>query len=67
MTDAELLATIKEMARQCSHADQACQLVFFINNTVDAKHAYWRSWRCETHNYGGSGAISVCPMCPQEY
>jgi hypothetical protein len=41
MTDEQLLEEIKRRARECVHADQACRLVYFINNTVDAD-APWR-------------------------
>jgi len=61
MTDAELLAEIRRQAHGCKHADSACGLIYFINNHDGAGH--WRSWRCEKHNYSGSGAKFECPKC----
>lgn len=61
----EFLEEIKKRAKECSHADQACGLVYFINNTVKADTP-WRNWHCEKHNYGGHGVISECPGCDKE-
>ncbi len=62
VTDAELLAEIKERAAKIVHADEACQLVYFVNNTVGAD-APWRSWTCEKHHYSGHGPLNQCPKC----
>lgn len=64
MTDAELLEIIKHKAKECRHADDACQLVYFINNTVEATgDGVWRSWACNVHHWSGSGPIPKCPDC----
>ena len=65
MTDAELLEEIKKRARECLHADSACGLVYFINNTVGAD-AEWRDWTCEEHHYTGSGPVNLCPECKEK-
>jgi hypothetical protein len=65
MTDVELLAEIKRKAKDCIHADQACSLIYFINNFTNAD-APWRSWKCEQHHYTGHGAIPNCPKCKSE-
>lgn len=65
MTDAEFLAEIKKRAVECTHADSACDLVYFINNACNAD-APWRNWHCEKHNYSGSGAIPQCIKCKEE-
>jgi hypothetical protein len=65
MNDRELLAEIKKRAKECNHADDACDLVYFINNTVGA-NAPWRSWSCEKHHYGGHGPENQCPRCAEE-
>ncbi len=64
-TDAKFLAEIKKRAAACMHADQACDLVYFINNTVNAK-ACWRSWSCVEHGWGGHGAVPNCPVCRRQ-
>ena len=63
MTDKELLDEIKKKAKECSHADDACELIYFINNIVNPKGAYWRSWICEKHGFSGEGAVPTCPAC----
>ena len=63
LTDTELLDEIKKFAANCNHADQACALVYFINNSVNAS-APWRSWKCKLHNYSGQGSVPQCPKCP---
>jgi len=65
MEDAELLKTIKLWAKMCTHADVACRLVYYINNTTNAD-AEWRNWSCPKHHYGGSGAVPECPICERE-
>lgn len=57
------LQDIIKKAAEVRHADQACNLVYFINNYVNALEPAWRDWRCEIHNWTGSGAIKKCPEC----
>jgi hypothetical protein len=66
MTDDELLEEIKRRAKKCKHADDACKLVYFINNTVNSD-AYWRDWHCEKRHYTGTGSIPDCPRCKQDW
>lgn len=65
MTDAELLKKIKLKAKNCLHADDACDLVYFINNATNAK-AFWRNWECKKHHYAGNGPVSHCPECERK-
>lgn len=58
-----LLDEIIRRAAAVLHSDGAADLVYFINNTVGAKKPAWRSWRCDKHNYAGSGATPECPIC----
>lgn len=57
------LQDIIKQAAEVRHADQACNLVYFINNYVNALEPAWRDWHCEKHGWGGDGAVKKCPRC----
>lgn len=57
------LQEIVKKAAECKHADDACSLVYYINNRVGAPEPAWRNWHCDKHNCGGAGSIPKCSEC----